>query len=139
MTDADAPGAARVTVAVPTRNRAAFLRQCVESVRRQTHADLEILIGDNASTDETGVVAQEMARADGRIRYVRHAENLGMVGNWNALLRAATGRCHTRRGCRPGGGARSAGPRDAHGGEAGARRQSASAVCRRRPDQFASP
>jgi Glycosyl transferase family 2 len=81
-----------VTVAVPTWNRAAFLRQCVNSVRRQTYDDLEILVGDNASTDDTPAVVGELAQGDDRIRYVRHAENLGMVGNWNALLRAATGR-----------------------------------------------
>jgi Glycosyl transferase family 2 len=34
----------------------------------------------------------DLAQLDDRIRYVRHPENLGMVGNWNALLRAATGR-----------------------------------------------
>jgi hypothetical protein len=81
-----------VTVAIPTWNRAAFLRQCVASVRRQTYADLEILIGDNASTDDTPAVVAELAQADDRVRYVRHPENLGMVGNWNALLRVATGR-----------------------------------------------
>jgi glycosyltransferase involved in cell wall biosynthesis len=85
------PAAGRVTVAVPTRNRAAFLVQCIDSVRRQTHADLEIVIGDNASVDETDAVARGLERSDDRIRYIRHAENLGMVGNWNSLLRAATG------------------------------------------------
>ena len=84
-------GYGRVTVAIPTRNRPAFLRECVGSVTRQTYRDIQILIGDNASTDETPDVVRELARHDPRIEYVRHPENLGMVGNWNALLRAAAG------------------------------------------------
>jgi glycosyltransferase involved in cell wall biosynthesis len=81
-----------VTVAIPTWNRAAYLGESAASVLRQSYRDLEVLIGDNASTDETPAVAQQLSRADPRVRYVRHPENLGMVGNWNALLRLATGK-----------------------------------------------
>jgi glycosyltransferase involved in cell wall biosynthesis len=80
-----------VTVAIPTWNRAAYLRESAASVLRQSYRDLEILIGDNASTDETQAVGDELTRVDPRVRYIRHPGNLGMVGNWNALLRAATG------------------------------------------------
>jgi glycosyltransferase involved in cell wall biosynthesis len=80
-----------VTVAVPTFNRAGYLRECIESIRAQTYTNLEILVGDNASTDSTADVIRELAAAEPRLRAVSHQQNLGMVGNFNALLRAARG------------------------------------------------
>ena len=83
---------ALVTIAVPTFNRAGYLVECVESIRRQTYPHLEILVGDNASTDATPEVIRDLAAVEPRLRVMRHARNLGMVGNFNALLRAARGR-----------------------------------------------
>jgi len=80
-----------VTVAVPTFNRAGYLRECIASIRSQTYPNLEILVGDNASTDSTADVIRELAAAEPRLRAVSHETNLGMVGNFNALLRAARG------------------------------------------------
>jgi glycosyltransferase involved in cell wall biosynthesis len=80
-----------VSVLIPTLNRAAYLRAALASVRAQSHAALEILVGDNASADATPGVVREAISADRRVRSVRHAHNIGMVGNWNALSALASG------------------------------------------------
>jgi glycosyltransferase involved in cell wall biosynthesis len=76
---------ARVTVAIPTYNRAALLAQAIESVLAQTYGDLRLLVADNASTDETAAVVA--AYDDPRLEYVRRAENLGLLANFDACLR----------------------------------------------------
>jgi glycosyltransferase involved in cell wall biosynthesis len=81
-----------VTVAVPTYNRAAGLRAAVESVKAQVFRSWELIICDNASTDETRQVAEELCRSDPRIRYYRHSENLGPTANFVHGLRLAEGR-----------------------------------------------
>jgi glycosyltransferase involved in cell wall biosynthesis len=71
----------RVLVGVPTYNRAERLKRTIRSVQESTYPNIAILIADNASTDDTPVVARELARLDPRIRYVRHLKNHGPVAN----------------------------------------------------------
>ncbi|WP_184766650.1 glycosyltransferase family 2 protein [Streptomyces griseoloalbus] len=70
-------GTPDVTVTVIVHNDAERLPRAVESVRRQTHRDLEIVISDDHSTDDTPQVAQALAALDPRIRYLRLPENSG--------------------------------------------------------------
>jgi hypothetical protein len=81
----------RVTVGVPTYNRAAALPRALTSVLAQTFADLELIVSDNASTDETPEVCRAFAQDDSRVRVVRRPHNIGLTGNFNALLHEATG------------------------------------------------
>jgi glycosyltransferase involved in cell wall biosynthesis len=78
-----------VSICVPTCNRAASLSRTLKAILDQTFQDFEIIVGDDASTDDT----TETVRAfdDERIRYYRHATNLGIYGNWNALIAQARG------------------------------------------------
>lgn len=80
-----------VSVGIPTRNRAPSLRRAVESVLAQDWEPLEVVISDNASTDETERLCEELARADRRVRYVRHPENVGPVANFREALHHARG------------------------------------------------
>lgn len=66
------------TVSVPlaTYNRARFLAECLDSILAQTYKDIEIIVVDDASTDETPEVA---ARYKDRIRYIRQEENRGFI------------------------------------------------------------
>ncbi|MEU4036719.1 glycosyltransferase family 2 protein [Streptomyces collinus] len=66
-----------VTVTVIVYNDAARLPRAVASLRAQTHADIEIIISDDHSTDDTPRVARELAAQDHRIRYLRLPENSG--------------------------------------------------------------
>lgn len=68
------------TVVVITYNDAARLRRAVRSVLRQTLRDLEVIVADDASTDETPEVVAELRRADPRVRYLRREVNSGGCG-----------------------------------------------------------
>lgn len=78
----------RVTVGIPTFNRADLLEETVASILRQTYTDFRLLICDNASEDDTRAVVA--AFDDPRIDYVRSAENLGMNANLNRVIDLAT-------------------------------------------------
>ncbi len=79
----------KVSVTIPTHNRAHFVGQAIESVLAQTFRDFELIVCDNASTDATREVVGQYA--DPRLRYLRHSENVGMAGNWLSGLAAARG------------------------------------------------
>ncbi|MFH8606724.1 glycosyltransferase family 2 protein [Streptomyces sp. NPDC018029] len=66
-----------VTVTVIVYNDAERLPRAVASLRRQTHANIEIVISDDHSTDETPSVARRLAAEDDRITYLRLPENSG--------------------------------------------------------------
>ena len=82
-----------VTIAIPTYNRAeGYLRQSLESALAQTHQDLEVILSDNCSTDNTERLAAEYCRGDKRITYFRQRQNLGPNANFNFCLAKARGR-----------------------------------------------
>jgi Glycosyl transferase family 2 len=78
---------AKVTVGIATYNRAASLRETVESVLAQRFGDFRVIISDNASEDNTAEVIASFA--DPRIEYVRSEQNVGMTGNFNRLIELA--------------------------------------------------
>jgi glycosyltransferase involved in cell wall biosynthesis len=69
----------RVTVIIPTFNRAGWLRLSLESVLAQEHQDITVLVCDNDSEDETAAVAA--AFGDARIVYVKRKHNVGALQN----------------------------------------------------------
>ena len=83
------PDHPRLTVGIPTYNAAKYLPAAIDSVLQQEVDDCEIVIVDNASTDETQAVVE--AYADPRIRYFRNDTNMGMSGSWNRCLAEARG------------------------------------------------
>jgi glycosyltransferase involved in cell wall biosynthesis len=83
--------AAQVSVLIPVFNRRELLREAALSALRQTESDIEIIIGDNASTDGTWAVCEELAALDPRVRVFRNDQNLGPVGNWKRCLEMARG------------------------------------------------
>jgi glycosyltransferase involved in cell wall biosynthesis len=81
---------APVTVAIPAYNRPALLQQALESVAAQEFQEFEVFVSDDASSyDAAALVA---AFGDRRIRFVRQAHNLGLVGNWRVALTTPTTR-----------------------------------------------
>lgn len=84
------PAAPLVTVAMVTYNSAAYVRDAVESVLAQDMGDFELVVCDDASTDDTVAIVREFR--DPRIRVVAHASNLGEYPNRNHALSVASGR-----------------------------------------------
>lgn len=76
-----------ISVVIPAYNREETVRVAVESVLRQTHPDLEVIVVDDASTDDT--VAAVGAIADQRLRLLPHQRNLGGAAARNTGIRAA--------------------------------------------------
>lgn len=77
-----------VTVLVPVYNGARFLIESLESILAQTHRNLEIIVLDDASTDDT---PQILASYSDRLRTIRQRSNKGIYDNVNAGIRAAHG------------------------------------------------
>ncbi|HEY8507272.1 MAG TPA: glycosyltransferase [Steroidobacteraceae bacterium] len=80
-----------VTVGLPVYNGARFLRQALDSILGQTYDHLEVIISDNASTDDTVRICEEYVARDPRVRLVRHPQNIGAARNWNSLIPLARG------------------------------------------------
>lgn len=80
-----------LSVIIPTFNHGPYLGQCVQSVLDQGLDDVEILVLDNASTDETSRVMEAFA-TEPRVRYMRNRYNYGPGYNWRNGLRIAQGR-----------------------------------------------
>jgi glycosyltransferase involved in cell wall biosynthesis len=74
----------KVTIAIPTYNRAELLDASLRCVLDQTYPDFEILVLDNASMDNTEAVVRSFG--DRRIRYVRNAANIGLFRNWSRAI-----------------------------------------------------
>ena len=80
-----------VSVCIPTYNGAAFLRPCLDSVLSQSWRDIEVLVVDDVSSDDTLSIAESYSRRDHRISIFRNERNLGLVSNWNRCLTLARG------------------------------------------------
>jgi glycosyltransferase involved in cell wall biosynthesis len=81
----------KVSVGIPVFNGGEFLRKSIESIANQSYQDIEIIISDNCSTDNTSSICLEYASRDSRIRYIRQLENYGSISNFKAILSQATG------------------------------------------------
>lgn len=75
-----------VSVVTPVHNGARYLAECIESVLAQRYRNLEYVIVDNASTDETAQIAEHYAAQDARIRIVHTPSLLPIMTNWNYML-----------------------------------------------------
>jgi glycosyltransferase involved in cell wall biosynthesis len=84
----------RVSVCIATFNHEKYIHDCVMSVVMQAReVPLEVLIGDDGSTDRTGTIAKELAeRFPECVRYYYHRDKLGAAGNYQFLIGAASGR-----------------------------------------------
>ena len=77
-----------VSVCIPTYNGERFISQAIESVLAQTFRDFELVVVDDASTDET--LQRVSTFSDPRIRVIRNDRNLGLAGNWNKAVESCT-------------------------------------------------
>ncbi len=79
-----------VSIIIPAYNCGGLLPRCVQSLLRQTYSDLEIILVDDGSTDDTPEVCDSLASGDARIKVI-HRANGGVSSARNAGIQAATG------------------------------------------------
>ena len=80
----------KISVIIPVYNVEPYLRQCLDSVVSQTYGNLDIILIDDGSPDQSGTICDEYGAKDQRIS-VLHKENRGVHAAWNDGLRAAKG------------------------------------------------
>ena len=81
----------KVSVLIATFNREHFIVETIESVKKQTFTDWEMIIVDDASTDNTERVVKDFIGGDSRIKYFKNKINLGISKSRNRGLSFATG------------------------------------------------
>lgn len=74
----------KVSIMIPTYNRSQMLKKCLDSCLEQTYTNLEIVVSDNASPDDTTEVMNNYL-VDGRVRYYRQKKNI-CGEQWGKLL-----------------------------------------------------
>lgn len=79
----------RVSVGMPVYNCEEFVGEAIQSILDQTVADLELVISDNASTDDTFDISAQFASDDPRVRLIRNPTNMGAAANYNRVFREA--------------------------------------------------
>jgi glycosyltransferase involved in cell wall biosynthesis len=81
----------KVSICIPTYNGAQYFEACLDSVLNQTYKDIEILVVDDRSTDNSVEIVEHYAAIDQRIRLVQNEHNLGLVGNWLKCIELSEG------------------------------------------------
>lgn len=79
-----------ISLVIPVYNVQAYLRRCIDSVLAQTYENMEILLVDDGSTDNSGALCDAYAQRDKRVR-VLHKTNGGLSDARNVGIEAATG------------------------------------------------
>ncbi|MHB1957755.1 MAG: glycosyltransferase family 2 protein [Acidobacteriaceae bacterium] len=79
----------RVAIGIPTLNRSGLALRAIRSALAQTYSDIEVIVSDDASTDDTVSRVQEIH--DARLILFQQPQRLGLVGNFDFCLRHATG------------------------------------------------
>ena len=74
-----------VTIMIPTYNRAAYLEAAIQSALKQDYANLEVIIADDCSSDNTSEIARKFI-SDGRLKYFRNEINRGKTANYRHTL-----------------------------------------------------
>src|SRR5580698_2368831 len=65
-----------------------MLERAMRSVLAQTHSNLELIVSDNVSSDDTETLCRSIAAEDSRVRYTRNVQNIGQLPNFNVLYGA---------------------------------------------------
>jgi glycosyltransferase involved in cell wall biosynthesis len=79
-----------ISVIIPVYNVAPFIRECLQSVQQQTYRELEIILIDDGSTDDSGQICDSFAETDNRFTVV-HKSNSGVSSARNSGIERATG------------------------------------------------
>ncbi|CAN5280789.1 N/A [soil metagenome] len=80
----------RVSVVVPAYNNADYIERTMDSILAQTYSDIEVIVSDHSSTDDTWNLLQRYA-ADPRVTLLQTEAGGGALANWNRVSQAASG------------------------------------------------
>ena len=80
-----------VSICIPAYNSSAYISRALQSCLSQTYQNIEIVVGDNASTDKTREVVLEYAKRDSRIKFFENESNIGSGNNYLKCAEYATG------------------------------------------------
>ncbi len=81
----------RLSIGLPVYNGEKFLKEAIDSLLAQTFEDFELIISDNASTDNTEEICRAYIDQDKRIRYYRNEKNIGCARNFNRVFELSSG------------------------------------------------
>jgi glycosyltransferase involved in cell wall biosynthesis len=87
----NAAGTPKVSIVIAARNAATGLKRCVTSLREQSYSELEIIVVDDASRDETLRIARSLSLLDERVRVLSNDRRRGAAASRNVGIAAATG------------------------------------------------
>ena len=76
----------QISIGLPVYNGQDLIREAIDSMLAQTYSDFELVISDNASTDESETICREYAAQDNRVKYCRSEENVGAAANFRKVL-----------------------------------------------------
>lgn len=80
-----------VSIGIPVFNGGSQLKERIDSLLDQSYQSIELIICDNASTDDTEDILMAAVLKDDRVKYIRNAENIGIARNFNKVLDEAHG------------------------------------------------
>jgi glycosyltransferase involved in cell wall biosynthesis len=83
--------APRLSIGLPVYNSSTYVAESIEALLGQTFEDFELIISDNASTDDTGEICRRYEKLDSRVRYFRQSRNVGLAPNHNFCVIKARG------------------------------------------------
>jgi glycosyltransferase involved in cell wall biosynthesis len=82
----------QVSIGIPVRNGEKYLRFAIDSLLAQTMGDLEVVVCDNCSSDNTEEICRQYVRLDPRVKYFRNERDLGPAQNHTRCFENSTGK-----------------------------------------------
>lgn len=80
-----------VSIYIPTKNRLDLLKIAVDSVLRQTYQNIELIVVNDGSTDETQKYLEQLSASDNRVKYISNAQSKGACAARNVAIESASG------------------------------------------------
>ena len=78
-----------VSICIPVYNGGKYIAETLQSLIAQTYSNIEIIVSDNASTDNTGDIVRSFCAQDARIKYYRNDSNIGYCSNIQKVVNTA--------------------------------------------------
>jgi len=80
-----------VSIVMPAYNAEKYIEQAIQCILDQTYTNWELLIADDASTDNTNAIIKKYALKDSRIKFYQNETNIGYLKTWNKLIDITAG------------------------------------------------